>query len=337
MTKENYGGHYSVLKQECLQYLTEKNRNRPALLADLTFGAGGHSSGLALLNSQSVVLATDQDPDAIKNGVDLIQKLDLKDRLKLYKMNFVDFAPYFQTVLKEELKITGLDGILMDLGVSSHQFDTFSRGFSFREDGPLDMRMAYDDEKTLTAADIVNTYEEEEIADILFLYGEERYSRRIAKNICHERKTKPFTRTRELENLIFHTYPEKERHRGTHPATRSFQALRIAVNAELEVLEKSLEALFDCLAPDGRLCVISFHSLEDRIVKHTFKQIVEKNINCATILTKKPILPSDQELAENSRSRSAKLRVIERSESKTKEGYDKNKKEKQKYRHREDQ
>jgi 16S rRNA (cytosine1402-N4)-methyltransferase len=328
---EQYGKHYSVLKNECLNFLTEKNLNRSALFADLTFGAGGHTVSLAKLHELSTVLATDQDPDAIQNGLETIEANNLKNRIQLFKMNFAEFPEFFEkTWLNDNQSFKGLDGILMDLGVSSHQFDTFSRGFSFREDGPLDMRMDYDNSQKETASDIVNNYREEELADIFFHYGEERYARRIARNICTQRKTQAITTTKELENLVFHSYPEKERHRGTHPATRTFQALRIAVNAELKVLEESLESLFSQLSDGGRLCVISFHSLEDRIVKHTFKEIVEKNLNCATILTKKPILPSDQELQENFRSRSAKLRVIEKSPPPSKDAYDKNKKEKQK-------
>jgi 16S rRNA (cytosine1402-N4)-methyltransferase len=328
---EIYGKHYSVLKNECLNFLTEKNLNRSALFADLTFGAGGHTVALAQSHPLSTVLATDQDPDAIKNGLATIEANHLKNRIQLFKMNFSEFPEHFvNSWQRDNPSFNGVDGILMDLGVSSHQFDTFSRGFSFREDGPLDMRMDYDNSQKETASDIVNNYREEELADIFFHYGEERYARRIARNICTQRKTNPITTTKELENLIFHSYPEKERHRGTHPATRSFQALRIAVNAELKVLEESLESLFSILSDGGRLCVISFHSLEDRIVKHTFKEIVEKNLNCATILTKKPILPSDQELQENFRSRSAKLRVIEKSPPPIKDAYDKNKKEKQK-------
>jgi 16S rRNA (cytosine1402-N4)-methyltransferase len=328
---EVYGKHYSVLKNECINFLIEKNLGRSSLFVDLTFGAGGHTIAIAQAHKDSLVLATDQDPDAIKNGQATIEANELKNRIQLLKMNFAGFSEFFrENWLKNNPHFKGVDGILMDLGVSSHQFDTFSRGFSFREDGPLDMRMDYDNSQKETASDIINNYREEELADIFFHYGEERYARRIARNICTQRKIKPITTTKELENLIFHSYPEKERHRGTHPATRSFQALRIAVNAELKVLEESLETLFSILSDGGRLCVISFHSLEDRIVKHTFKEIVEKNLNCATILTKKPILPSDQELQENSRSRSAKLRVIEKSPPPSKDAYDKNKKEKQK-------
>lgn len=304
--ENEYGKHYSVLKNECINFLTELNDKIPCSYADLTFGAGGHSSALAQLNPKAKVFCVDQDPDAIKNGEALLLSLNLSDRVKLLKMNFVDFPDYAQS---NNLKLAG---ILLDLGVSSHQFDTFSRGFSFREDAPLDMRMDYQNDDIQTAADIVNTLSEKDLADLIFLYGEERYSRKIAREIFSARKESPITTTKVLENIIFHCYPPKERHRGPHPATRTFQALRIAVNSELDVLKSVIPELYSCLDVGGRLAIISFHSLEDRIVKHSFKEIVEKNPEHAKIISKKPILPSDQELAENPRSRSAKLRVLEK-------------------------
>lgn len=304
--ENEYGKHYSVLKKECIQFLTELSREKSCNYADLTFGAGGHSSALALENSKATVYGVDQDPDAIKNGENLLKQQSLIDRVRLLKMNFCEFPAYAQT------NHLNFSGILLDLGVSSHQFDTFSRGFSFREDAPLDMRMDYENDDIQTAADIVNTTSEKDLADLIFLYGEERYSRKIAREIFSIRKEKPITTTKELENIIFHCYPPKERHRGPHPATRTFQALRIAVNSELDVLKSVIPELYSSLQPGGRLAIISFHSLEDRIVKHSFKEIVEKNPEHAKILSKKPILPSDQELAENPRSRSAKLRVLEK-------------------------
>lgn len=318
----DYGSHFSVLKDECINFLTEYQKEKKVYV-DLTFGAGGHSKALLDKDKNSIVLATDQDPDAIANGQKLIKEHQLENRLFLYKMNFSEFPHHFTDSLKKEFNIEGVDGILADLGVSSHQFDTSSRGFTFREDGPLDMRMDYENSQLETAEDIVNNYEEKELADLIYLYGEERYSRKIAREIVSLRKKEPIKTTKQLENLIFHLYPPKERHRGTHPATRTFQALRIAVNKELEVVENTLTHLFELLNDRGRLAIISFHSLEDRIVKHTFKEIVEKNRNYAKILTKKPMLPTDEELELNYRSRSAKLRVIE----KTKDGYDKNQKE----------
>lgn len=303
---EIYGKHYSVLKNECINFLTELNETDSCNYADLTFGAGGHSTALALKNEKSSVYCVDQDPDAIKNGEELLKNLSLSNRVRLLKMNFNDFPAY---AIKENLKFSG---ILLDLGVSSHQFDTFSRGFSFREDAPLDMRMDYKNDSIQTAANIVNSFSEKDLADLIFIYGEERYSRKIAREIFSLRKENPITTTKALENIIFHCYPPKERHRGPHPATRTFQALRIAVNSELDVLKSVIPDLYSHLTNGGRLAIISFHSLEDRIVKHSFKEIVEKNPEHAKILTKKPIIPSDQEQLENPRSRSAKLRVLEK-------------------------
>ena len=223
-------------------------------------------------------------------------------------MNYEEFPSWIEAN-KPELKF---HGILMDLGVSSHHFDKFDRGFSFREDAPLDMRMDFQNERLYTAAEVLNTFDEEDIADIIFKYGEERLSRRIAKNIVEARSDKKIETTKELENICFHAYPVSQRHKKTHPATKTFQALRIFVNRELEVLENTLEKLYDLLLPGGVLAVISFHSLEDRIAKHKFKEIFQINKKTAKILTKKPVYPSESELSENSRSRSAKLRVLQK-------------------------
>jgi 16S rRNA (cytosine1402-N4)-methyltransferase len=223
-------------------------------------------------------------------------------------MNFSDFPDWC-----EKHQMHGkFAGILMDLGVSSHQFDKMERGFSFRADAPLDMRMNYTDPGIPSAADLLNSLSETEIADIIYRYGEERLSRRIAAKIVEKRNEKKIETTSELEDICFHAYPARERHGRIHPATRTFQALRIAVNQELTVLENTLPKLLPFLAPGGVLAVISFHSLEDRIVKHTFKDLMENQGIPATILTKKPITASDKELSENSRSRSAKLRLIQR-------------------------
>ena len=205
-----------------------------------------------------------------------------------------------------------LDGIVMDLGVSSHHFDDFERGFSFREDAFLDMRMNQDKGEFYTASEVLNELDEESLANMIFKYGEERYSRRIAKAIVSFRREQRLERTKDLENICFHAYPANLRHKKIHPATKTFQALRIFVNRELEVLENSLENMFHLLSPGGVLAVISFHSLEDRIVKHKFKEIFQSDKNAAKIITKKPIYPSEQELEENSRSRSAKLRLLQK-------------------------
>jgi len=304
-----YLSHYSVMLKECLDALELGSKASGSLIfADLTFGAGGHTFALSDRISGSTVYSTDQDPDALKNGEDNILRRGKEGSVKLLPMNFVEFPDWC-----EKNQMHGkLAGILMDLGVSSHQFDKMERGFSFRADAPLDMRMNYGDINTPNAADLLNTLSEKEIADILFNYGEERLSRRIATRICELRETKKIETTGELEDICFHAYPAKDRHQKTHPATRSFQALRIAVNDELRVLEDTIPKLLPFLAEGGVLAIISFHSLEDRIVKHTFKELLEKQDFPVTILTKKPLTATEEELSENSRSRSAKLRILQR-------------------------
>lgn len=300
-----YGSHYSVLLNECIDCFQTIEKEKP-LFVDLTFGAGGHSSQIAIQIPSCSVISTDQDLEAIENGKKFIESLDLTNRIQLENMNFEDFPNWF----RENHPNLRISGIMMDLGVSSHQFDTAERGFSFRFDADLDMRMNQNSDTT--AADVLNNYTEEDIANIIFEYGEDRLSRVIAKNIIEFRNENPIKTTKELENICFHSYPKKMRHGKTHPATRTFQALRIYVNRELEVLENTLVNLFDLLDFGGRLQVISFHSLEDRIVKHKFKDIFKREENTAKILTKKPIIPTTKELSENPRSRSAKLRIIEK-------------------------
>lgn len=304
-------------------------KNSPCIFADMTFGGGGHSLGIAQEIEGSTVYSVDQDPDALKNGFEKIEKLNLSSKVLLNKMNFEEFPSWIQNN-HPELKF---DGILMDLGVSSHHFDQFERGFSFREDAFLDMRMDFGNDQIPTAADVLNSLREDEIADMIFKYGEERYSRRIAKAIVEFRSNERLDRTKQLEDIVFHSYPKNLRHKKIHPATKTFQALRIFVNRELEVLENTLQKLFDLLADDGILAVISFHSLEDRIVKHRFKEIFQTHTNTAKILTKKPLYPSEEEVAENSRSRSAKLRLLQKLDGVTQGGVygKKSKKEKTKY------
>ncbi|MCB9060460.1 MAG: 16S rRNA (cytosine(1402)-N(4))-methyltransferase RsmH [Halobacteriovoraceae bacterium] len=300
-----YTQHYSVLKNEILDYFDENAKaNDKVLFADLTFGAGGHSFAILEKFTNAKVIATDQDPDALENGRKNIQQKKYESRIHLLDTNFVHFP---ELVGEDELfrENYGLDGILLDLGVSSHHFDKDSRGFSFRNDAELDMRMnnrSVSDQ--VSAKEIINTYEEGELADLIFHYGEERYSRRIAKTIVETRIKSPINTTKELENICFHAYPKKNRFGRISPATRTFQALRIAVNRELEVLKNVLPGLVPLLKKNGKIFVISFHSLEDRIVKHSFKELEDLNI-----LTKRPILPSEEEVKENSRSRSAKLRI----------------------------
>jgi 16S rRNA (cytosine1402-N4)-methyltransferase len=304
-----YLSHYSVMLKECLEALELGSKASGSLIfADLTFGAGGHTFALSDRISGSTVYSTDQDPDALKNGEENIGRRGKEGSVKLLPMNFVEFPDWC-----EKNQMHGkLAGILMDLGVSSHQFDKMERGFSFRADAPLDMRMNYGDINTPNAADLLNTLSEKDIADILFNYGEERLSRRIAARICELRETKKIETTGELEDICFHAYPAKDRHQKTHPATRSFQALRIAVNDELRVLEDTIPKLLPFLSEGGVMAIISFHSLEDRIVKHTFKELLEKQDFPVTILTKKPLTATEEELSENSRSRSAKLRILQR-------------------------
>ena len=304
-----YLSHYSVMLKECLAALEDGSKaSGSSIFADLTFGAGGHTFALSDHIAGSTVYATDQDPDALKNGEENIRRRGKVGRVILLPMNFEQFPEWC-----EKNQMHGkLAGILMDLGVSSHQFDKMERGFSYRADAPLDMRMNYGDNKTPTAADLLNTLSEKEIADLIFAYGEERLSRRIAARICELRQSKKIETTGELEDICFHAYPVKDRHKKPHPATRTFQALRIAVNDELRVLENTIPKLLPYLSEGGVLAIISFHSLEDRIVKHTFKELVEKEDFPVTILTKKPLTATEEELSENSRSRSAKLRLLTR-------------------------
>lgn len=304
-----YLAHYSVMLKECLDAMELGSATSGSMLfADLTFGGGGHTFALSDRIAGSTVYSTDQDPDALKNGEARILTEGKQGKITLLPMNFEDFP-----VWCEKNGMQGkFAGILMDLGVSSHQFDKMERGFSFRADATLDMRMNYSDQNVSTAADLLNTLSESEIADILYNYGEERLSRKIAARICEKRKIKKIETTGEIEEICFHAYPPRERHGRIHPATRSFQALRIAVNRELTVLENTLPNLLPYLAPGGVLAVISFHSLEDRIVKHTFKEMMENQQFPVTILTKKPVTATEEELSQNSRSRSAKLRLIQR-------------------------
>ena len=304
-----YLAHYSVMLKECLDALELGSNTSGALIfADLTFGAGGHTFTLSDRVSGSTVYSVDQDPDALKNGAENIIRRGKEGAVNLLPMNFLEFPDWCE---KNQMQ-QKFAGILMDLGVSSHQFDKMERGFSFRADAPLDMRMNHGDNSKPTAADLLNTLSEKEIADLLFTYGEERLSRRIAARICELRLSKKIETTSELEDICFHAYPAKDRHQKTHPATRSFQALRIAVNDELRVLEDTIPKLLPYLAEGGVLAIISFHSLEDRIVKHTFKELMENQDFPVTILTKKPLTATEEELSENSRSRSAKLRLLQR-------------------------
>lgn len=293
--------HVPVLGQEVCFWLISE---RPGTIVDCTVGYGGHAEML-LASSQAGtrVIGLDQDSRAIDFCRQRLSRFG--DRIVLRQGNYRD--------LKSHLAETGIatvDGALFDFGVSSPQLDDPSRGFSFQRKGPLDMRM--DQTIGSTAADLVNHSPEQELADIIFQYGEERYARRIARAIVQERQRRPVETTGALVSLIARSVPASYRHGRIHCATRTFQALRIAVNHELDFLESSLRDATEVLAVGGRICAISFHSLEDRIVKHTFRSLSQEPEASLSILTKKPVLPSQTEYEANPRSRSAKLRVVER-------------------------
>lgn len=306
--------HTSVLLQETIDSL----RVRPdGIYVDGTLGGGGHALEVCrLLSDKGRLIGIDQDGEAIAAAQERLK--EFKDRVTFLRSNYCTMVTEL-----EKLGITSVDGILLDLGVSSHQLDDAERGFAYRVDAPLDMRM--DTRQALTAADVVNTYSEQELARILREYGEERFAGRIAKRIAAQRSVHPIETTGELSELIRGAIPAKHRSEKGHPAKRSFQAIRIEVNRELDVLQESLDGMIDLLNEGGRLCVITFHSLEDRIVKQTFRRN-EHPCTCppefpvcvcgkkpkGRTLTRKPILPSAEETEGNSRSKSAKLRVFER-------------------------
>ena len=312
MSESNYFEHTSVLLSEILAFLTgDVNLSEENYFADLTFGGGGHSLAISEKSKKFKLICTDQDSDALENGEKLILAQKKSNQITLLDSNFRNFSDLikkdFNFIIE---KLGGFSGILLDLGVSSHHFDSPQRGFSFRMEGPLDMRMDTRNNQ-ITASDIVNNYFEEELEEILRNYGEERFAKKIAENICIERKSKEILTTKDLEDIVFHSYPKKLRFGKIHPATKTFQALRIEVNDELGVLKEVISRLVELLRPKGKLAIISFHSLEDRIVKHEFRRI-NKEEGIGQILTKRPIIPTDEEILKNSRSRSAKLRVIEK-------------------------
>lgn len=303
-----YKKHYSVLNKEVIEILCENRDNDERItFADMTFGAGGHTFALAESMKDAVVHSVDQDPDALENGEKNIKELGLESKVILRDMNFESFPKY---ILENENELK-FDGIIADLGVSSHHFDEGDRGFSFRFDAPLDMRMDYGNDEIETAAQIINTYSGEDLANIFFRYGEEKFSKRIARKILEVRETTPIETTKQFEEIVKDCYPMKLRFGRTNPATKCFQALRIKVNKELEVLENLIPSLLPLLKVGGKLAIITFHSLEDRIVKNLFKDALQGE-ELFELHNKKPIVPSHAELEENPRSRSAKLRVIEK-------------------------
>lgn len=299
--------HKSVLFDEAIESL---NIDKSKIILDGTAGGGGHSREIAKRAGR--LIAVDQDPDAIKV---LHERLDLFDNVTIVQNNFSNL----KDILKEQ-GIEKIDGMLLDLGVSSFQLDTAQRGFSYHADAPLDMRMS---KSGLSAKDVVNTYSEAELADILFRYGEEKFARRIAKNIVLHRQNKEIETTGELVDIIKESYP-KAKMRDSHPARKTFQAIRIEVNAELDALEKTLDSALDCLSSGGRLSIITFHSLEDRMVKEKFNSWVNP-CTCpkefpVCVCGKKPLgklpfkfkAPTEAELEENPRARSSKLRCFEK-------------------------
>jgi 16S rRNA (cytosine1402-N4)-methyltransferase len=291
--------HTSVLMDEAMTLLEPQ---RGGVYVDGTLGGGGHAAAvLARAPQSSRLLGIELDPAAIA-AADVVLA-PYATRYQIVRGNYADMAG-----MCRRAGVDGVAGILLDIGVSSHQLDTPERGFSFKFPAALDMRL--DPDAPVDAAHIVNTYSEVDLADVIFRYGEERASRRIAKLIVAQRKSAPITTTTELADLVAHALGGK---RGKiHPATRTFQALRIAVNGELDVLTTVIPAALELLAPGGRLVIISFHSLEDRIVKHAFRDVCAQSlVRRYRLLTKHPLTASDAELAANPRSRSAKMRAIE--------------------------
>ena len=307
--------HYSVLLQECIDNL---NIKPDGIYLDGTLGGGGHSFHIAeKLSDKGHLYGVDQDADAIAAASKRLEEFG--SRITVIRDNYENAV----TRLKE-LGVTGVDGILLDLGVSSFQLDNADRGFTYKEDVPLDMRM--DQRMELTARDIVNDYSETEIFHIIRDFGEDKFAKNIAKHICIERAKAPIETTGQLNDIIKAAIPARMREKGGHPSKRTYQAIRIALNRELDVLQNSLDGFIDFLNPGGRLCVITFHSLEDRITKNNFKTNEDPCIcppefpvcTCGRkskgkVITRKPILPSEEELSQNKRSQSAKLRVFEKS------------------------
>ena len=305
--------HVSVLLNECIENL---NIKPDGIYVDGTIGGAGHSLEIVKkLSEKGMLIGIDRDEEALAVA---------KERLKEFNnVKYVhDNHDNIDEIIKN-LNIKGVDGILLDLGVSSYQIDEKTRGFTYMDDGPLDMRM--DKSQKLTAEYIVNNYKEQDLARIIFEYGEEKFSRKIARNICEYRKNKKIETTGELLKIIEKSIPGKFREKNSHPAKRTFQAIRIEVNNEIEPLYNTIKNSITALNSKGRLCVITFHSLEDRMVKKAYVDAEGKctcpkdlpycvcgNVSLGKIITKKPILPTEKEMQENSRSRSAKLRVFEK-------------------------
>lgn len=307
--------HKSIMVEEVLTNLAIRESG---IYVDGTLGGGGHSLEIVkCLGKDGRLIGIDQDGDAIMAASERLK--DYMDRVTIVRSNYAHM-----TDILAQMEIEYVDGILLDLGVSSYQLDEAQRGFTYREDAPLDMRM--DQRQKETAADIVNSYSEKELFHIIRDYGEDRFAKNIAKFIVKNRQEKPIETTGQLAEIIKAAIPAKIRAKSGHPAKRTFQAIRIALNQELDVLRDSLEGMIDVLSPGGRICVITFHSLEDRIVKRCFKQCEDPcicppgfpvctcgKISKGKVITRKPIVPGPEELEYNSRAASAKLRVFEKS------------------------
>ena len=305
--------HKSVLLNECIEGL---NIKKDGIYVDGTLGGAGHSSHIIKrLSKNGKLIGIDKDTDALKAA---------KEKLKDYQ-NVLYYHGNHDNIkeILDELDIEKVDGILLDLGVSSYQLDERNRGFSYLGENVLDMRM--DKTQKLDAKFVVNNYKEEELAKIIYEYGEEKFSRQIAKNICIERQKEEIITTKKLVEIIEKSIPSKFKNKDSHPAKRTFQAIRIEVNNEIKPLYQTVIDSIDCLKPGGRICIITFHSLEDRAVKNAYTDAEGKCIcppglpycACGAIkkgknLTKKPILPTEEEMNENSRSKSAKMRIFEK-------------------------
>lgn len=304
--------HRSVLLDECIEGLAIRPNG---IYVDGTAGGGGHSFAIASKLKEGKLIAIDRDEAAIAAASERLAPLG--ERALVVRSNFYDL-----TAVLDTLQISEIDGLLLDLGVSSHQFDEAERGFSYRNDAPLDMRM--DRRQQKSAYEVVNTYSEEALKRILYEYGEERFAPRIAARIVRERENEPIRTTGQLSELIKAAIPAANRDVG-HPAKRSFQAIRIEVNGELDVIAPTIESAVSRMKTGGRIAIITFHSLEDRIVKQAFANLA-KGCTCpkslpvcvcgnrpkVRIISRKPILPGEEELLENPRSHSAKLRVVEK-------------------------
>lgn len=312
--------HRPVLLDEVIENL---NINPEGTYADGTLGGGGHSAAIAERLTTGQLIGIDQDREAVEAAGKRLAPF--RDRVTLIHDNYENMA-----VRLREIGIMQVNGILLDLGVSSYQLDNPERGFSYRTDAPLDMRM--DQENPITARTIVNEYSQEDLTEILREYGEEKQASKIAQNIVRTRETAPIETTGQLAEIVYHSIPAKMRKKGGNPCKRTFQAIRIACNRELDVLQDSIRQLIDLLAPDGRLCIITFHSLEDRIVKNAFRK-AENPCTCppefpvcvcgkkplGRVVTRKAIVPGADELNNNPRAASAKLRVFERNNIKDEE------------------